>query len=114
MSYNNPKNKNATDQLSKTGKETFDAMDDIFSTRRRSRHQSQTTAPISRTTNWNHYHQYQPQQAHVIQQQVYYDAPVAATITERVINCDEAAKMYGGTVFVDYPKRKTPFKGFFF
>ncbi|KAL8254403.1 hypothetical protein R6Q59_032624 [Mikania micrantha] len=113
MSYYNPKNKNATDQLSKIGKETFDAMDDMFSTRRRSRHQSQATAPISRTTK-NCYHQYQPQQAHVIQQQVYYDAPVAATITERVINCDEAAKMYGGTAFVDHPKRKTPFKGFFF
>ncbi|KAI3787187.1 hypothetical protein L1987_41463 [Smallanthus sonchifolius] len=102
--------KNTTD-LSKIGKETFDAKDDIFSMGRRSKHPSEATAPISRTSHSQgyHYHQYQPQQAYVIQHQLY-DAPVAA----KVINCNEAAKMYGGTVFVDFPKRKPARRGFFF
>ncbi|KAJ0911222.1 hypothetical protein HanRHA438_Chr06g0260881 [Helianthus annuus] len=34
-------------------------------------------------------------------------------MTGRVINCNEAAKMYGGTVFVDYPKRKPARKASF-
>ncbi|KAI3694282.1 hypothetical protein L1987_77246 [Smallanthus sonchifolius] len=97
--------KNTTHDLSKIGKETFDSIDDIFPKGRRSKHPSEATG----TSQGYHYHQYQPQQAYVIQHQLY-DAPVAA----RVINCNEAAKMYGGTVFVDYPKRKPARRGFFF
>ncbi|KAI3812694.1 hypothetical protein L1987_17406 [Smallanthus sonchifolius] len=94
--------KNTTDRLAKIGKETFDAIDDIFPRG----HQSSKQQVFQ-------YHQYQPQQTYVVQQQVY-DAPVAAMRTERVINCDEAAKKFGGTLFVEYHKRKPAHKGFFF
>ncbi|KAJ0911224.1 hypothetical protein HanRHA438_Chr06g0260901 [Helianthus annuus] len=105
---------NNTTELSMIGKDTFDIIDDIYPVSRRSKHPSEATAPLARTAHTvHHYHQYQPRQAYVIQQQVY-DAPVAARMTGRVINCNEAAKMYGGTVFVDYPKRKPARKGFFF
>ncbi|KAK9076090.1 hypothetical protein SSX86_004423 [Deinandra increscens subsp. villosa] len=91
-----------TTELSKIGKEAFDAIDhDIFPMGRSS------TASLSRTPQqaYQCHYRYQPQQAYVVRQQVY-DAPVATRMTESVINCNEAAKRYGGTVFVEYPKRK--------
>ncbi|KAI3713625.1 hypothetical protein L1987_72208 [Smallanthus sonchifolius] len=89
-----PNSKNTTDGLAKIGKEAFDTIEDIFPRGNQSSKQQVF-----------HYHQYQPQQAYVVRQPVY-DAPVAAMMTERVIKCDEAAKMYGGTLFVEYHKRK--------
>ncbi|KAF5753627.1 hypothetical protein HanXRQr2_Chr17g0782231 [Helianthus annuus] len=85
--------KNKTD-LATIGKEAFDVIDS------RGRQYSKQ--------HMSHY-QYQPQQAYVVQQQVY-----AAPVTKRVITCDDAAKMYGGTLFVEYPKRKPARKGFFY
>ena len=109
--------KNTAD-LANLGKETFDDIDTFFPRGRNSKHPSAAAViPPTRTPQPHqvfHYHQYQPQQAYVVRQQVYHDAPVAAMRTERVINSYDAAKMYGGTLYVDYPKRKPARKGFFF
>lgn len=103
--------KHTTHDLAKIGKETFDLIDDIFSV---GPHNSKPpSSPSSGTPHQVFHYQYHPQQPYVVQEQVY-DAPVPAKMTERVINCNEAAKIYGGTVFVDYPKRKPARKGFFF
>lgn len=111
MAYNS---KNKTD-LAKIGEETFAIIDDIFSggCNYSKPPSAAATAPPSRIQHQLFHHQYQPQQAYVVQQQVY-DASIPAKRTERVINCNEAAKMYGGTVFLEYPKRKPARKGFFF
>ncbi|KAI3679947.1 hypothetical protein L2E82_50683 [Cichorium intybus] len=108
--------KNKTDNLVKIGEETFVLIDGIFFGGRNSRPppSAPATAPPSRTQQQVFHHQYQPQQPYVVQQRQAYDAPIPAKRTERVINCNEAAKMYGGTLFVDYPKRKPARKGFFF
>lgn len=105
--------KNTTD-LAKIGIETFDVIDDIFSGRNNSKPPSAAATAKPTTTPQEVFHyRYHPQQADVVQQLVY-DAPVAIRRTERVIDCNEAVKMYGGTKFVDYPKRKPARKGFFF
>ena len=49
----------------------------------------------------------------VVQRQVY-NPPVAAMTTEKVIDSNEAAMKYHGTVYVEYSKRKPARKGFFF
>uniref|UniRef100_A0A251UD60 Uncharacterized protein n=1 Tax=Helianthus annuus TaxID=4232 RepID=A0A251UD60_HELAN len=88
--------KNKTD-LATIGKEAFDVID--------SRGRQYSKQHVS------HY-QYQPQQAYVVREQVYAAPYVvqqqvyAAPVSKRVITCDDAAKMYGGTLFVEYPKRK--------
>ncbi|KAL4570347.1 hypothetical protein LXL04_025999 [Taraxacum kok-saghyz] len=99
--------KNKKTDLAKIGVETFAIIDDIFPGGR------QSTAPPSRTQQQVFHHQYQPQRAYVVQQQVY-DAPMSTQRTERVISCNEAAKIYGGTLYMDYPKKKPARKGFFF
>ncbi|PWA55307.1 hypothetical protein CTI12_AA428580 [Artemisia annua] len=108
--------KNTAD-LANLGKEAFDDIDTLFPRGRNSKHPSAVVVPPTRTAQPHqvfHYHQYQPRQAYVVRQEVYHDAPVAAMRTERVINSNDAAKMYGGTSYVDYPKRKPARKGFFF
>ncbi|KAI3728390.1 hypothetical protein L6452_17025 [Arctium lappa] len=104
-----------TSDLAKIGKETFDLLDNVFPGGHNSKPPSSSTiAPPRRNPQQVFHYQYQPQQAYVVQQQVY-DAPVSGgKRTERVINCNEAAKMYGGIVYVDYPKRKPAHKGFYF
>ncbi|GKB14486.1 reverse transcriptase domain-containing protein [Tanacetum coccineum] len=101
--------KNTAD-LANLGKEAFDDIDTFFSRGRNSKHPSSAAVvPPTRIPQPHqvfHYHQYQPQQAYVVQQQVYHDAPITTMRTERVINSNDAAKMYGGTLYVDYPKRK--------
>ena len=57
--------------------------------------------------------QYQPEEAHVIQQQVYI-APVQQMRIETVVDSHEVAKRYGGILILDYPKRKPVHKGFFY
>ncbi|GJW20086.1 hypothetical protein Tco_0030708 [Tanacetum coccineum] len=50
----------------------------------------------------------------VVQRQVY-NPPVAAMTNEKVIDSNEAAMKYGGTLYVEYSKRKpVARKGFFF
>ncbi|KAK1438413.1 hypothetical protein QVD17_04222 [Tagetes erecta] len=100
MAYTNSKNKN---ELTMIGKDAFDAIDELFPQGRQS----------SKPQGLFHYHQYQPQHAYVVQQQVY-DAPVATRMTEQVMTCEEAAKMYRGTLFLEYHKKKPARKGFFF
>ncbi|GJS01686.1 hypothetical protein Tco_0318194 [Tanacetum coccineum] len=107
---------NKTADLANLGKEAFDDIDTFFPHGRNSKHLSASTTvvPPTRTPQPQqvfHYHRYQPQQAYVVQQQVYHDAQIAAMRTERVINSNDAAKMYGGTLYVDYPKRKPARKG---
>lgn len=99
MAYTS-KNKN---DLTKIGKDAFDAIDDLFPRGRQS----------SKPQVFHYHHQYQPQQAYVVQQQVYV-APVGTRMTEQVMTCEEAAQMYRGTLFVEYHKKKHARKGFFF
>ncbi|KAI3728090.1 hypothetical protein L6452_16718 [Arctium lappa] len=89
-----------TSDLAKIGKETFDLLDNLFPGGHNSKPPSSSgIAPPRRNPQQVFHYQYQPQQV--------YDAPVSGgKRTEKVINCNEAAKMYGGTMFVNYPKRK--------
>ncbi|KAI3713627.1 hypothetical protein L1987_72210 [Smallanthus sonchifolius] len=103
MPYYN--SRNTPDVLAKIGKEAFDIIDDhMFKQNVNKQNVSQIhkfDVPIVDAY------------PYVVLQQLY-GAPVAPTMTEKVINCDKAAKMFGGTSFVGNYKRKPARKGFFF
>ncbi|KAJ0666189.1 hypothetical protein HanPI659440_Chr17g0664081 [Helianthus annuus] len=96
----------STTDLAKIGKESFADIDEYFPRGCQYSKQQVSHYHQYQPQQASHYHQYQPQQAYVVQQQVY-----AAPVTKRVITCNDAAKMYGGTLFVEYPKRKPARKG---
>ncbi|KAJ9556310.1 hypothetical protein OSB04_010924 [Centaurea solstitialis] len=102
-------------ELAKIGADAFTLLDDSsYGHKYKPKPSSSTisTSPVQPIDKLFHY-QYQREQAYVVRQQVYV-APIHATRTETVVDCHEAAKRYGGTVIVDYPKRKPARRGFFF
>nr|GEU94069.1 hypothetical protein [Tanacetum cinerariifolium] len=81
---------NNTADLANLGKEAFDDIDTFFPHGCNSKHLSAktTVVPPTRTPQPQqvfHYHRYQPQQAYVVQQQVYHDAQIAFIRTERMM-----------------------------
>ena len=85
-------------ELSVIGAEAFALLDDNFPA---------AAPPPRRTPPQLFPFQYKRQQAYVVHQ-------VPVQRTETVINCYEAINKYGGAHLVEYPKRKTACKGFFF
>ncbi|MFS8030100.1 hypothetical protein Hanom_Chr17g01530131 [Helianthus anomalus] len=82
--------------LSMIGAEAFALLDNSFSA---------ATAPPSRTQPQMFPYQYKAQQSYVVQQ---------TQRTGKVINCYEAVDKYGGALVVEYPKRKTSARKYFF
>ncbi|KAJ9556309.1 hypothetical protein OSB04_010923 [Centaurea solstitialis] len=102
-------------ELVKIGADAFTLLDDFsYEHKYKPKPSSSTTPPIQPLDKVFHY-QYQREQAYVVRQQVMYATPIHATrIESTVVDCHEAAKRYGGTVIVDYSKRKPTRRGFFF
>ncbi|KAI3679948.1 hypothetical protein L2E82_50684 [Cichorium intybus] len=104
MSYHS---KPKTD-LAMIGAEAFALLDDNFPRGQNlKRPLTASTAPPRRNPPHVFPCQYKPQQAYFVQQ-------VPAERTEMVIDSYQAVNVYGGTMLVDYPKRKPTRKGFFF
>ncbi|KAI3821925.1 hypothetical protein L1987_09501 [Smallanthus sonchifolius] len=101
-------------ELTKIGAEGFALIDDLCGGHKLNPKycSSIVNAPPNQIPRLFHY-QHQPQQPYVVRQQVYATQVHAARI-ETVVDCYEAAKRYGGTVVVDYAKRKPARKGFFY
>ncbi|KAI3707300.1 hypothetical protein L6452_25695 [Arctium lappa] len=105
MSYHDSKSKT---NLAMIGADAFALLDDLSGGHKSKPKPSlsKVSVPPRRTPNKLFHYQYQPEEAYVIRQQ--------EMRTETVLDCYEAAKRYGGTVTVDYPKRKPVLKGFFY
>ncbi|GKD35817.1 hypothetical protein Tco_1251326 [Tanacetum coccineum] len=88
--------------LVKIGDDAFDLLDGFSGW-----HESKASSgvPSSYTTKQVFHSQYQPDSAYVVRHKVYV-TPVQTMRNERVMDSYEAAKMFGGTVIVDYPKHK--------
>ncbi|KAI3821914.1 hypothetical protein L1987_09490 [Smallanthus sonchifolius] len=101
-------------ELAKIGAEGFAHLDDLCGGHKSNTKYSSSavSAPPTEIPNLFHY-QHQRRQSYVVRQQVYTTQVHAARI-ETVVDCYEAAKRYGGTVVVDYAKRKPTRKGFFY
>ncbi|KAJ0575879.1 hypothetical protein HanIR_Chr05g0217841 [Helianthus annuus] len=98
-------------ELVRIGSDAFAMLE--FSSGHKSNHKY-STSTVSDPPNQNtmfHY-QHHRQQPYVVRQQVY-TTQVQAAMVETVVDCYEAAKRYGGTVIVDYAKRKPTRRGFF-
>ncbi|KAI3707297.1 hypothetical protein L6452_25692 [Arctium lappa] len=101
--------------LDKIGADAFALLED-FSSGHKSKPKpslSKVSVPPRQTPNKLFHYQYQPEETYVFRRQVYV-APVQEMRNETVVDCYEAAKRYGGTVIVDYPKWKPARKGFFY
>ncbi|CAH1415115.1 unnamed protein product [Lactuca virosa] len=100
----------AKPDLEKIGAEGFSLLDDHFPRGQNSKRSSAAaaTAPPYRTQPQmiSCQYKFKPQQTYFVQQ--------APPETEMVIDSYQAANMYGGTLLVDYPKRKPIRKGFFY
>ncbi|KAK1435984.1 hypothetical protein QVD17_01758 [Tagetes erecta] len=96
-------------ELAKIGAEGFAVLDD-FNPRYGS--SSTVSAPPNQAPSMFHRYKHRPQQPYLVRQQVY-ATQVQTTRVETVVDCYEAAKKYGGTVVVDYAKRKSTRWGFF-
>ena len=88
--------------LAKIGDDAF-ALLDGFSGWHKSK--ASSSVPSSHTTKHVFHSQYQPDSAYVVRRKVYV-TPVQTMRNEKVMDSYEAAKMFGGTVILDYPKRK--------
>ncbi|GKA78690.1 hypothetical protein Tco_0785227 [Tanacetum coccineum] len=96
-------------ELSEIGDEAF-ALLDGFS----SGHKPKATSSVSssHTTTQLFHSQYRTDSSYVVRHKVYV-APVQAMRNETVMDCYEAAKMFGGTVIVDGHKKRTTRWSFF-
>ncbi|KAI3687280.1 hypothetical protein L1987_80974 [Smallanthus sonchifolius] len=101
-------------ELAKIGAEGFALLDDLCGGHKSNPKYSSSavTAPPNEIPKLFHY-RHQPRQSYVVRQQVYTTQVHVARI-ETVVDCNEAAKRYGGTVVVDYAKRKPTRRGFFY
>ncbi|KAI3792865.1 hypothetical protein L2E82_06756 [Cichorium intybus] len=109
MSYfSKPKTK-----LANVGADAFALLDGFSSGHKSKSSSSIISVPPSEPSKKLSNYQYQPEATYMIRQQLYV-AELQTTRVETVIDSREAAKMYGGTVIVEYPKRKSARRVFFY
>ncbi|KAL5785157.1 hypothetical protein ACOSQ2_007549 [Xanthoceras sorbifolium] len=100
------------EQLLKAGFAGFAMLDDIYG--RRTRMPPPPPPPSPPTPQLVHDHQYHHHQRHnqyqYYQQQshVYHSPQVVTVVREPVIDSNQAAQLYGGTVIVEYYSKRKP------